>query len=130
MKKHIYTLCALASVLGFTTLLQAQMQSDNYSIPTAVLSGGSAPMGSANYDTIATMGQPSPLMDPAYPPASTNFDLYPGFYYTLEAGVVSCQDISSFAASFGLISFGMQCDVDGDGDVDGSDLAEFAAGSE
>ena len=28
------------------------------------------------------MGQPSPLMDPAAPPWSTNYDLYPGFWYT------------------------------------------------
>ncbi|OEU62653.1 MAG: hypothetical protein BBJ57_05655 [Desulfobacterales bacterium PC51MH44] len=46
-------------------------------------------------------------------------------YVVFDANVLSL-----FAASFSLISPAMQCDFDGDGDVDGKDLAEFAAGFE
>ena len=35
-----------------------------------------------NYNTRSTLGQPSPLMDPANPPNSTSYELYPGFWYT------------------------------------------------
>ncbi len=38
--------------------------------------------------------------------------------------------LSLFTASFGSISQAMQCDFDGDGDVDGIDLAEFVTGLE
>ncbi len=66
-------------------------------------------MGSTNFQMNATMGQPSPLIDPAAPPWSTNYELLTGFWYTLGAG--SCRwDIEPIAA---------------DGDVDGADLAEY-----
>jgi hypothetical protein len=56
------------------------MQSDNYSIPTSVLSGGGEPMTSASYQTDATLGQPSPVTDSS----SANYGLNPGFWYTVE----------------------------------------------
>ena len=48
----------------------------------------------------------------ADPPYSTNYDLYPGFWYTVELEPVTepCEG-----------------DFDDDSDVDGSDLAVFAA---
>ena len=50
-------------------------------------------------------------MDPLDPPYSANYDLYPGFWYTAITEVVElCEG-----------------DFDTDGDVDGSDLATFAA---
>ena len=86
----------------------AEMSSTNYRITTTVVSGGGGPMGSASFQTNGTLGQPSPLADPADPPFSDSYDLYPGFWYTV--------------ASIGLTCPG---DFNGDRDVDGSDLAEY-----
>ncbi len=130
MKKYIYTLCSLAFILGGSSLLHAHMLSENYGITTSVLSSGGASMSSDNYQTYPTLGQPSPLMDPSVPPPySTNYDLYPGFWYTLNAELAPCDDLSSFAAAYGSVMgelhYSISCDLDGDGDVDGSDLAGF-----
>lgn len=43
---------------------------------------------------------------------------------SLEA--IGCEGLSSFAAVYGSLSPTVPCDHDGDGDVDGSDLAQFA----
>ncbi len=121
----------VAFILVFTLAAHAQMQSENYSIPTSVLSGGGAPMESASFETSSTLGQPSPLMDPADPPYSANYDLYPGFWYALDPGPAGCEDLSSFASAYGAINsepnYSSVCDYDGDGNVDGSDLAGIAA---
>ncbi len=90
------------------------MESDNYKITTSVMSGGGAPMTSDNFSNNSTLGQPSPFMDPDSPPGSEHFYLDPGFWYTLAPGYVP----------------GCIWDLDqADGDVDGSDLADFAAGA-
>jgi len=98
-----------AAILGLMLMVCqpcfAAMGSANFTIPTSVMSGGGAPMGSGSFQSNGTLGQPSPLQ-PA-PAASTNFDLYPGFWYTM---------------------FISNCiwDLDPvDGDVDGSDLYRF-----
>lgn len=93
---------------GFPGAGAAQMESDNYRIPTSVLSGGGGSSSSSSYQLQGTLGQPSPLMDPADPPYSDGFALYPGFWYTL---IPACL-----------------YDLDDDGDVDGQDLAELAQG--
>jgi hypothetical protein len=118
----------LAFIFTFVFSSFAQMQSDNYSIPSSVQSSGGTPMGSDNYKAEPTIGQPSPLMEPNDPPYSAGYDLYPGFWYTLEEAV--CENLSSFAVSYGFVNPGMSCDFDGDRDVDGNDLSEFAAGFE
>ena len=86
-------------------------------------------MGSENFQTNSTLGQPSPLMDPDDPPYSDNYFNDPGFWYTLDARA-GCPDLACFALTFGLTSndtgYNQGCDFDHDGDVDGSDLAEFA----
>ena len=113
MKKKTFSIMLMITFivsLAFST--QAQMASDNYRIPTSVLSGGGAPASSDSYQINNTLGQPSPLMDPNYPPYSTNYDLYPGFWYTIWIGFDFCLG-----------------DCDHDGDVDGSDLAAIAADS-
>ena len=69
------------------------------------MSGGGAPMGSGNFQSNGTLGQPSPLLQPA-PAVSTNFDLYPGFWYTMS--ISNCI-----------------WDLHIDGDVDGLDLNLF-----
>jgi len=134
MQKIFFLFLTLVIMQCYAIPANAQMQSDNYQIPTSVISGGGEPMVSDNYETNATLGQPSPLMDPDDPPYSENYGLYPGFGYTLNAGMAGCEGISSFAAAYGSINsepnYSSACDLEGDGDVDGSDLAEFAAGFE
>ena len=102
----------LITVLLLMALLKgpiiAGMSSDNYRITTTVISSGGAPMGSTNFQMNTTLGQPSPLMDPAEPPWSTSYELLTGFWYTLGGG---CRwDIEPLG---------------GDGDVDGADLYEY-----
>jgi len=119
-----------------------EMSSDNFRIPTSVVSGGGTPMNSNNFKINATMGQPSPLMDPLDPPYSADYDLYPGFWYTgVTEDIELCEgdfdgdddvdgsDLAVFAADFGRTDCSGDCegDFDTDGDVDGSDLATFAA---
>ncbi len=87
-RKTLFCTIIIMFLMCLAQASHAQMQSANYSITTSVLSGGGAPMGSANYETSATLGQPSPLMDPADPPGSTNYGLYPGFWYTVDAAAV------------------------------------------
>ena len=107
MKASVVVAAVLVIVMGNPCFSNAEMSSDNYRITTSVVSGGGAPMGSANYRLNATIGQPSPLIDPADPPYSPGFDLLTGFWYTLGAGMGCLYDFNS------------------DGDVDGSDLKDF-----
>lgn len=80
----------------------AAMGSASFSIPANVISGGGASMGSASFHSNATLGQPSPLAMAA----STSYDLYPGFWYTMTMS-------------------GCIWDLEPDGDVDGADLHLF-----
>ncbi len=139
-------MCCVILALGFILVIAGgalcEMSSANFSIPTSVVSGGGSPASSTNFQTDATLGQPSPLVDPADPPYSTNYDLYPGFWYTVAAepmdacegdfdndGDVDGSDLATFAADFGRTDCVDDCEgnFDEDGDVDGSDLAVFAA---
>jgi hypothetical protein len=109
MKTTTIILVMFCLCLGMPIPVDADMSSSNYRITTTVVSGGGGPMESGSYKVNATLGQPSPLIDPADPPWSTNYDLLTGFWYTQGAG--SCRwDIEPLA---------------GDGDVDGADLAEY-----
>ncbi len=65
-------------------------------------------MASANYQISATLGQPTPIMEPGMDPYSDSFGLLPGFWYTLGASSVFCPG-----------------DFDWDLDVDGSDIHEY-----
>jgi len=110
-KRNIFIFMLLAFFLCLAQPSFAQMQSENYQIPTSVFSGGGAPAGSTNYQTHSTMGQPSPLMDPSDPPLSSNFNLEPGFWYTFEMAAI---DIC-------------ECDLSGDGRCDMQDWLLFGA---
>ena len=95
MKRKMFSgLLILCFMLGLSSIGVAEMSSDNYTIPTSVLSGGGAPATSSNYQTNSTMGQPSPLMDPSDPPFSSNFNLEPGFWYTVAVVEVCECDLS------------------------------------
>jgi hypothetical protein len=113
-RSSILMLMALALLLVLAHSTGAEMQSDNYRIPTAVFSGGGATVSSTSYKTNSTLGQPSPLMDTNNPPYSDSYNNYPGFWYTVDAGLYGCL---------------WDLDEPPDGDVDGIDLAEFIAGS-
>ena len=70
--------------LSFSVEPDAEMTSTNYRIPTTVMSGGSGPMGSTNFQTNSTVGQQSPLLVGDQNPFSDFFDMYPGFWYKVE----------------------------------------------
>ena len=61
-----------------------------YRIPTMVISSGGGLMGSASFETNTTVGQQSPIPDPAEPPFSNSYDLYPGFWYTVANVGLTC----------------------------------------
>lgn len=141
--KTIRTILTIVLIPAFVSFALAGMGSKNFQITTSVISGGGAIMSSENFTMNSTLGQPSPLMDPEDQPLSENFELSPGFWYTLEAsfiepcngdfnndGDVDGSDLAIFAADFGRTdcNTGPPCEgnFDGDGDVDGSDLASFA----
>ena len=141
-KKMFYAVFTAVIVCFLASGTFAGMSSENYSIPTSVMSGGGTPMESTSCQTNSTLGQPSPVMDPADPPWSTSYDLYPGLWYTVAAepmdacegdfgydGDVDGSDLATFAADFGRTDCVDDCegDFDNDSDVDGSDLAVFAA---
>ena len=82
-KKILYSFFTLVFILGLGVVAVAGMGSENYRISTYVLSGGGADISSDSYKANFTLGQSTPLMDHTDPPFSANFDLYPGFWYTL-----------------------------------------------
>ena len=59
------------------------MESPHFKISTSVISGGGALTESDSFLLQSTLGQSTPLMDPADPPYSDNFDAYPGFWFTV-----------------------------------------------
>jgi len=127
----------------------AEMSSENFSIPTSVLSGGGAPMSSANFKANTTLGQSSPLMNPDDPPLSTNYGLLPGFWYTVDTavadfcecdlypdGVCDMQDWLVFGEDWGRTDCGTppgsgnppndcECDLNADGVCDMQDWLGF-----
>ena len=84
MKRQIvYFISAVIIMICFASTAYCNMSSNNYSIPTSVLSGGGISMSSANYIVESTLGQPTPIMELGGFPTSSNYVLYPGFWYTL-----------------------------------------------
>jgi hypothetical protein len=101
----------LAFIFINVTLLStsfAGMQSDSYSIKNSVFSTGGIHATSTNFEIESSLGQSSPLLDPSDPPWSTNYEIYPGFWYVVYAFEYNCPG-----------------DFNGDKDVDGSDLSEY-----
>jgi len=108
-KQTIYTICTWVFLLSIAFSAYAGMGSENYRIPTSVLSAGGEPMASTHYQTDSTLGQPSPLMEADQNPSSDNYDNYPGFWYTIEMAAV---DIC-------------ECDLNADGKCDMQDWLLF-----
>ena len=110
-KRRLFVMFIIALLVILASGAFAGMGSSNFRLNTSVISGGGATMSSTNFRANSTLGQSSPLISPDDPPYSANFDLYCGFWYTTDAiWLEACAG-----------------DFDGDGDVDGSDLAVFAA---
>jgi len=84
-EKKFYTILIIITgfILYFTSSALAGMASENYRLSISVISSGCTSMSSANYQLNSTLGQASPLMDSDYPPLSDNYNLYPGFWYSL-----------------------------------------------
>ena len=81
----------------------ATTSSENFTMRSHVSSGGGGHMTSENYSSGHTLGQ-AVISGPV---SSSTYDLYAGFWYTLEPG---CWYI---------------WDMEPDGDVDGADLYQF-----
>ncbi len=96
--------------LGLGVNAQAAMSSANYQVTSSVLAGGGGSMTSGSYQNTATIAQPSPL-EVSEHALSPSYHLYPGFWHTVSI----------------VIPEWCEGDFDGDGDVDGSDLAVFSA---
>jgi hypothetical protein len=110
--RHSYKLFLIAIIVMSKSVAIANMSSTNFTITTTVMSGGGGSMSSPNFQIQGTVGQPTPLPNTADPPYSDSYDLYPGFWYTTVASAPP-NDCPG--------------DFENDGDVDGSDLAVFAA---
>jgi len=83
-KKKLYAILTLPFILGLSLAAFAEMASENYRIRSYVHSAGGVPIGSANYQLNGTVGQPSPLLEGDQNPFSDSYDMYPGFWYTVE----------------------------------------------
>jgi hypothetical protein len=108
MTGRIVFITLLAFLLSLVYPAGSEMTSNSYRIRSSVQSAGGVPTGSVYYQLNSTVSQPSPIMNPHYPPLSDTYDLYPGFWYSVAAIERTCPG-----------------DFDGDRDVDGSDLADY-----
>lgn len=128
MKKIAWLAVMAVLFLGLSKPVFAGMQSANFKIPTSHFPGSGASMGSADFKMQSSLGQSSPLLDVTTPSYSSSYELYPGYWYTLNVGMADC-DLAAFASVFGSLSgdenYSLMCDFDEDGDVDGSDLYDF-----
>ena len=85
MKINAFIVTVLLILMGLPCLSDAGISSTSYAIPTSVMSGGGAPMGSASFHSNATLGQSSP---PGIT-SSTSNDLYPASGIPWPSAIVS-----------------------------------------
>ncbi len=108
-------LAVLFCALCIGEAVAAEMSSDNYRIESSVISGGGGASSSSSYQLFSTIGQPTPLMNPADPPFSEHFDLYPGFLYTTFSRADTDGDtITDIYDNCTLVANFDQRDTDGD----------------
>ncbi len=116
-------------LVPFHRVFPAQMASESFRMSTSGFSSSWGVMDADVYSSQSILGQSSPIMNSEEPPYSSDFNLYPGYIYTLDA-VLECGDIGSFASAYGSTSFQSNynpaCEKDFDGDIDGVDLSGFA----
>jgi hypothetical protein len=83
-KKIICALSTLTLILGFTiAALGGAMQSDNYRIPSSVISSGGTSIESANYQMTSTFGQSSATGKSS----TSSYINYAGFWQPTELNV-------------------------------------------
>ena len=104
-KKYLFLFFPVMFLIICPGMLFAQ-SSTNYSIEIDVFSGGGGDGNSDNYGLFSLMGQPSAIGTSS----SDSYSNYAGFIWALVGLPPPCEG-----------------DFDHDGDVDGSDLAVFAA---
>ena len=128
--KKIYFLPILIACLtiGWVSSLDAlPSASTNFRLNSFVFSPGGISAASSGFKMRATMGQPSPVMDPSDPPLSFTYDLYPGFWYTL----IALEPDTDGDGLFDTVELGSLClkyddaDSDDDGIMDGVEDANF-----
>lgn len=111
MKKQALAILCAMSVTFAGTAGHAEMSGSQYRISATVAATSGAPMGSAHFDTNGTLGQPDALSRHGLDPYSNVRTLKTGFWNTV--------------ADDGACSG----DLNGDGDVDGSDLVQYLQGA-
>jgi len=83
MKKNItYIIIPLALIIIQASAVMSELSSTSYQIPSSVVSNGGSVMGSLNFQTQMTLGQPTPLTDVDYLLESDNYILLSGFWST------------------------------------------------
>ena len=78
--KMIYRFFTLALLLAFVPAAFAEMQSDNYRIPSSVLSSGGTRIESTNYQMTSTFGQSSAIGQSS----NSSYTNYAGFWQPSE----------------------------------------------
>ena len=123
MQKRIYCffILALSACVIFPSLCFSHNETENYRMIN-VLSNGCTVMTSENFFNNLIIGQRTALSN-HIPVQTLSYENYPGFWYTTFCS------LSVFAASYGSLSgdlhYNSECDMDKDGDIDGTDLYRF-----
>jgi hypothetical protein len=130
--KILYTIAAIAFIVGLAVPVFASMDSENYGIADSVFSNGGGPMASESFGIDATFGQPSPLMEDVQP-ASASYAHLPGFWYPL--GEITLIQLISFFASPGagevILAWRTEAEIDNAGfniyrsDSEGKEFAKI-----
>jgi len=122
MKKQIfYYSFTFVTLLCVASTAVCEMTSTSYRITTSVFGGVGTPISSSSYQSNSTMGQPSPLMDPASPPYSGIHENFPGFWHT-AADNDGDGLLNALEDTVGLDSG--DADYDDDGILDGAEDAD------
>ena len=109
-------------------LILSATASADYSITSAVISGGGTTSTGGPYTNSATIGQPTPLEITQQAATAGDYQNKPGFWHANSA-TSQCESLSDLAHAFGSVTgepnYDSHCDFDHDGDVDGSDITQF-----
>ena len=106
-------------------LILSATASADYSITSAVISGGGTTSTGGPYTNSATIGQPTPLETVEEAATTVDYQNKPGFWQA-NSETAQCDSLSALAHAFGSVTgdhnYDSLCDFPTDGDVDGMDL--------